>query len=103
MDHPADDGTALPEPAGVWSITELDWPEASPRAPDSSSNTVESAQTLSVAERRRFDEATLRTILGTAFDDVLFGEEKDAVGEVSLSQILRLQAANPSRHGDIDE
>jgi hypothetical protein len=42
-------------------------------------------------------------ILDTAFDDVLFGPEKDAVGEVSLSQILRLQAANPSRHGDIDE
>jgi hypothetical protein len=64
---------------------------------------VEFAQTLSFAESRRFDEANLRMILDTAFDDVLFGPEKDAVGEVSLSQILRLQAANPSRHGDIDE
>jgi hypothetical protein len=64
---------------------------------------VEFAQTLSVAESRHVGEANLRTILGTAFDDVLFGAEKGAVGEVSLSQILRLQAANPSRHGDIDE
>ena len=103
VDHPVDDEAALSEPAGVWSITELDWPGASLRAPESSSNAVEFAQTLSVAESRRFDEATLRTILGTAFDDVLFGAEKGAVGEVSLSQILRLQAANPSRHGDIDE
>ena len=101
--HAAGDGAALPDPAGVWSITELDWPGASPRSPESSSNAVEFAQTLSFAESRRFNEANLRPILGTAFDDVLFGAEKDAVGEVSLSQILRLRASNPSRHGDIDE
>ena len=103
VDHPTDDGAALPEPAGVRRIAELDWPEISPRAPESSSNAVKFAQTLSVAESRRFDEANLRTILGTAFDDALFGAEKDAVGEVSLSQILRLKAATPLRHGDIDE
>jgi hypothetical protein len=64
---------------------------------------VEFAQTLCVAESRRFHEANLWTILGTAFADALFGAEKDAVGEVSLSQILRLKGATPLRHGDIDK